>query len=105
MTQEEQLNQIRVSLLQLQRSALLDTQTVMQILLNKNVCELSELLEVRSQIESASEDIKRIDKQILECGGVVEKIPQPDPELVKPSVQSQLDQLEKLLKQIAEINK
>lgn len=105
MTQEEQLNQIRISLLQLQRSALLDTQTVMQILLNKNVCELSELLEVRSQIESASEDIKRIDNQILECGGSVEKIPQPDPELVKPSVQSQLNQLEQLLKQIAEANK
>lgn len=72
------LNELKIALLQLQRSALIDTQTIMQILIDKKICEPFELIETRSKIESSSQDVARIDKQIESIGGIIPSVQSSD---------------------------
>jgi hypothetical protein len=94
---EDELAELSISLLQLQRSALIDTQTVMQVMIDKGLCDLSDLVETRSRIEKESDDIKRIDQEIVNRGGTVCMTPVPENVGNNAQLQKQLDQLQKLL--------
>ena len=94
------LNELEIELLQLQRSALVDTQTIMQILIDKKICETSELIETRSKIESSSQDVARIDKQIESLGGVVPKVQSSD--MTMMPMKDKMKALAELLKEYTE---
>ena len=89
------VDELKLSLLQLQRSALIDTQTIMQILIDKGICEVADIMDTRYKIESSSEDVKRIDEAILEGGGSIVQISDP-----KSEVNKRIDELEALLKKM-----
>lgn len=89
------LDELKLSLLQLQRSALIDTQTIMQILIDKGICEVADIMDTRYKIESSSEDVKRIDEAILEGGGSIVQVSDP-----KSEVNKRIDELEALLKKM-----
>ena len=95
-------NELEIELLQLQRSALIDTQTIMQILIDKKICETSEIIETRSKIESDSQDVARIDKQIESLGGVVPKVQSPD--MIMMPIKDKMKALAELLKEYTEGN-
>lgn len=97
---DDRLNQIEIALLQLQRSALIDIQTVIQVLIDKGLCTVDDIVQIRSKIESDSEDIKRIDKQITDHGGVVTATPVPDSITNKADLKNQLNELHALLEAI-----
>lgn len=99
---QDEENKLEIALLQLQRSALIDTQTVMQILVDKGICTLSEIVETRSKIEKESPDIDRIDQQIESLGGTVNLTPVPEVISDKQELKHQLNQLKQLLQQVAE---
>lgn len=92
---DEDIKQFEISLLQLQRSALVDTQTLMQLLIDKGICTVDDIIDTRAKIEGTSPDVKRIDDQIIELGGAVP--------VVSCSVKSknqQLGVLKELLKEL-----
>lgn len=93
-------NELEIALLQLQRSALIDTQTVLQLMLNKGIVQMDDIIETRSRIEHENSDVKRLDSAILAKGGQLIETPQPDLNTYT-SVKSQLKQLEELLKQLS----
>lgn len=93
-------SELEIALLQLQRSALIDTQTVLQLMLNKGIVQMDDIIETRSRIEHENSDVKRLDSAILAKGGQIIETPQPDPNTYT-SVKSQLKQLEELLKQLS----
>jgi len=95
-------NELEIALLQLQRSALIDTQTIMQILIDKEICTLTELTETRARIEKESPDVDRIDEQIQSLGGTVKLTPVPEVIADKQELKNQLNQLKQLLQQVAE---
>ena len=95
-------NGLEIALLQLQRSALIDTQTIMQILVDKEICTLTELAETRAKIEKESPDVDRIDEQIQSLGGTVKLTPIPEVIADKQELRNQLNQLKQLLQQVAE---
>lgn len=101
MSINDELAELNISLLQLQRSALIDTQTVMQVMIDKGLCDLSDLVETRSRIEKESHDVKRIDEEIVSKGGTVCAAPIPENVGNKTQLQKQLDQLEKLLTEMS----
>lgn len=90
---QEQLKEIKISLLQLQRSALIDTQTVMQLMVDKGICDVEDIVSTRTKIETESNDIRRIDKQIEEAGGQVLSTPAPDAIANKEDARKQLKEL------------
>jgi len=96
------VNELKVAYLQLQRSALIDTQTIMQILIDKKICETSELIETRSKIESSSQDVARIDRQIESLGGVVTKVQSSD--MTMMPMKDKMKVLAELLKEYTEGN-
>lgn len=96
----DRLNQVEIALLQLQRSALIDIQTVIQVLIDKGLCTVDDIVQIRSKIESDSEDIKRIDKQIIDHGGVVTVTPIPGSITNKADLKKQLNELHALLEAI-----
>ena len=67
-------NQLQIELLQLQRATLVDIQTVLQILIDKGICNTNDIIETRSKIENTSQDIKRIDNEITKLGGSIKKV-------------------------------
>ena len=78
--------------LQLQRSALIDTQTLFQLMIEKGICTVDEILATRETVEANNPDVARIDKEIESITG----------EPLKPSVAQQsksalLDQLRDLI--------
>ena len=97
---QEQLKDIEIALLQLQRSALIDTQTIMQLMIDKGICDTEDIVNTRAKIENESEDISRIDEQIVASGGEVTKTP------LSTSVANKEDmkkQLRELLQQLGEL--
>lgn len=94
---EDQINELQIALLQLQRSALIDTQTVMQLLIDKEICTTEEIVETRSKIETESKDIQRIDEQIASYGGHVKHTPLPESVANKQDLKKQLAELLKQL--------
>lgn len=59
--------------LQLQRSALIDTQTLFQLMIEKGICTVDEILATRETVEANNPDVARIDKEIESITGVVPK--------------------------------
>lgn len=99
-TIDQKLKDIEIALLQLQRSALIDTQAIMQIMLDKGLCTLEDILDTRSRIEDNSPDVKRIDDQIVSCGGTVVATPSSDVHKSSDSTEDQLRLLKELLKKV-----
>lgn len=95
----EQLKDLEIALLQLQRSALIDTQTVMQLLVDKGICSIDDIVSTRSKIETENKDILRIDEQIKELGGTVTATPIPESKIKKDALKKQLGELLSLLKE------
>ena len=89
----DQITELQLALLQLQRSALIDTQTVMQLMIDKGICDTEDIVTTRSRIENESEDILRIDKQIEDCGGSVVSTPVPESISNKEDLKKQLHDL------------
>lgn len=94
----DQLKEIEIALLQLQRSALIDTQTVMQLMIDKGVCDVEDIVNTRAKIENESEDIRRIDQQIESIGGVIVTAPVPEAIANKEELKKQLSALIQELK-------
>ena len=99
----EDLNNIKLSLLQLQRSVLIDTQTILQVLLSKGICNLEDLAHIRTKIETENMQVLEINKAIESLGGSL-------PEVVNTPIQSnsvtneqlqELQELQDLLEQLA----
>lgn len=65
----DQINELKISMLQLQRSALIDTQTILQILLSKGLCTLEDLTHVRTRIEKENALVQEINQSIENLGG------------------------------------
>lgn len=96
----DQIKEVKIGLLQLQRSALIDTKTVMQLLVDKGICDVEDIVTTRSKIENESDDIKRIDKQIEKVGGSVISTPLPQSVSNK---EDQIKQLKELIQQLGNI--
>jgi len=62
-------SQLELMMLQLQRSALIDTQTLFQLLIEKEICTLDEITSMRNTVESNNGDVRRLDQQIAELKG------------------------------------
>lgn len=88
--------QLELMMLQLQRSALIDTQTVFQILIDKGVCSADDIVSAKDTIECSNEDVRRLDEQIAKLQG----------KEYKPKVNKSLlmDQLKQLLSQLNSAN-
>lgn len=86
-------DELRIMMLQLQRSALIDTQTLFQLLIEKGICSVEEITQLRQTIELNNEDVARIDNQIADLQGVE----RPNKQLNKTELK---DQLRMLLKDI-----
>lgn len=100
----EQLKDLEIALLQLQRSALIDTQTVMQLMIDKGICDVEDLVNTRSKIETENKDILRIDEQIKELGGEVITTPIPESKAKKDELKKQLNELLSLLRETNGLN-
>ena len=96
---DSELKQLQVNLLQLQRSALIDTQAIMQILIDCEICTSEDIVNTRQRIEDNSPEVKRIDEEILASGGQVTKTPKTEKQ---KNVQEQMDILKDLLKQLTD---
>lgn len=94
-----ELDNIKLQLLQLQRSALIDTQTCLQLMLDKGICSLDDVLDARARIEAENEDVKKLSEQILSLGGT---LPQADlgRGTKRAELQDQLKQLHDLIEQM-----
>ena len=98
----DELKQLKIAHLQLQRSALLDTQTIMQIMLDKGICDAQDIVDTRTRIQKESPDVRKLDNAILEAGGFVYEIPElPEGVKTTASLRKELDQLKSMLTQIA----
>ena len=94
-----EIDNIKLQLLQLQRSALIDTQTCLQLMLDKGICSLDDVLDARARIEAENEDVKKLSEQILSLGGT---LPQADlgTGTKRAELQDQLKQLHDLIEQM-----
>ena len=81
--------------LELQRSALIDTQTIFQLLIEKEICTVDEITQMRQTVECNNADVARIDQEIAAAKG--EKyIPKSLPRDTKKAL---MEQLQKLLQE------
>ena len=95
----DELKDLQLSLLLLQRSALIDIQTVLQVMVDKGLCTLADIEEARCRIESDNPDIQRINAQIVEQGGEIPASPVLENHT---NMQTQLNTLRDLLKQLTD---
>lgn len=86
-------SQLELMMLQLQRSALIDTQTLFQLLIEKGICTVDEITSMRGSVENTNSDVRRIDQQIAELKGEEYK-----PALSISNKTELMNQLRKLLK-------
>lgn len=96
---EKELKQLQIGLLQLQRSALIDTQAIMQILIDCEICTSEDIVNTRQKIEDKSPEVKRIDQEILTSGGEIAKTPLTEKQ---QNIQEQMSVLKDLLKQLTD---
>lgn len=89
----DQIQELQIALLQLQRSALIDTQTVMQLMIEKGICDIEDIINTRKKIETESEDIHRIDQDIQGHGGMILQTPTPESMSKKDELRKQLSEL------------
>lgn len=94
----EHIRELEIALLQLQRSALIDTQTIMQLMIDKGICSVDDMVSTRSKIEQDSLDIWKIDKQIVEHGGQITQTPLSDSLSKKEDLKKELKNLISQLK-------
>lgn len=94
---EDKINELHIMLLQLQRSALLDTQTLLQLLVNKGICSVDEIVATRDRIELEDPIIQQLDDAILERGGVVNHPAAVDSAAVPTEIQGKIKALEEML--------
>lgn len=66
--------EFQAQFLQLQRSALIDTQTLFQLMIEKGICTVDEILETRESVEASNPDVSRIDKEIEAVTGQAPKV-------------------------------
>ena len=85
---------LETMMLQLQRSALIDTQTLFQIMIEKEICSIDEITEARSQVEENNKDVQRIDTEIEKLTG------QRPKKYTQPIKSELLDELKSLLNQL-----
>ncbi len=97
----DQLKELQLALLQLQRSALIDNQTVLQLMIDKGLCTVEEIVNMRIKIESDSPDIQRIDSEIVEHGGAITRTPVPESISNKSDLKNQLLNLINQLKDVS----
>lgn len=97
-------DELKLQLLQLQRSALIDTQTCMQLLIDKGICTLDDIFDARARIETENPDVIRLNAEIEKLGG---NIPETDSSAVskKSEIQDQLKELQNLLSQMTKNSK
>lgn len=62
-------HKFEILFLKLQRSALIDTQTLFQIMIEKGICTLDEIMTAHETVEQNNPDVKRIDDQLFELTG------------------------------------
>lgn len=96
---DNELRELKIGLLQLQRSALIDTQAIMQILLDSGICTVDDIVSARERIENTSPEVKRLDDEIVLAGGEVIKTPQTEKQ---KNIQEQVALLKDLIHQFAE---
>lgn len=82
-------DELRIEMLQLQKAALIDTQTIFQILVDKGICAVDEVVSTRERIEAANPDVHSLDVKIANLKG--EELPQ------QPSKTELLAQLRQLI--------
>ena len=88
--------------LELQRSALIDTQTLFQIMIEKGICTVDEILSVHDRIESNNPDVRQLDNAIAELKGE-EVVPRNNS---KSALLAQLQEMKKeLMSRFEENNK
>lgn len=84
--------EFQLQFLQLQRSALIDTQTLFQIMIEKGICTVDEIAQTRESVEINNPDVERISKEIAELQGVSYIKPKQTPK-VSPELLNQLKEL------------
>ena len=84
--------EFQLQFLQLQRSALIDTQTLFQLMIEKGICTVDEITQTRESVEINNPDVERISKEIAELQGVSYTKPKLIPK-VSPELLSQLKEL------------
>lgn len=89
---EHNSTEFQLQFLQLQRSALIDTQTLFQIMVEKGICTVDEIAQARNSVECNNPDVERISREIAELQGVSYIKPKPTPK-VSPELLSQLKEL------------
>lgn len=96
---DSELKQLNIGLLQLQRSALIDTQTIMQILVDCGICTADDIVQTRKRIEETSPEVDRINSEIVNKGGVVTETPLTENQ---KQVQEQMEILKGLLNELVQ---
>lgn len=94
---DSELTELKIGLLQLQRSALIDTQAIMQILVDCGICTIDDIVNSRERIENESPEVARIDEEIIEAGGQIVKTPKTEKQ---KNVEEQINLLKDLLGQL-----
>ena len=59
----------KIAFLQLQRSALIDTQTIFQLLVEKGICNVDDIAATRQKVEMSDGSVKQIDAEIARLRG------------------------------------
>lgn len=101
---EESIKELKVALLQLQRSVLIDTQTILQILLNKGLCNLEDLTHVRNYIEKENIAVQQLNQSIQSLGGSLDQVNNVPQSTSNPETASKMQELQELIQQLVEVN-
>lgn len=88
----------KLELLELQRSALIDIQTILQLLVDKGICNGTDIIETRARIETSSPEVQRLNDEIISSGGQIPAIPEVPATL---SNNERLKELRDLLQQLS----
>lgn len=89
--------QLKLMMLQLQRSALIDTQTLFQLMIDKGICSIDDILATKDNIECNNSDVHRLDQEIANLKGEELTVPTHNNATL-------LSQLQKLLKELPVAN-
>lgn len=89
--------EFQLQFLQLQRSALIDTQTLFQIMIEKGICTVDDITQTRESVECNHPDVRRIDKEIATIKGEEYTGPQSNSISNKSALLNQLKDLVKSL--------
>lgn len=88
-------DEFNLKFLQLQRSALIDTQTLFQIMIEKEICTVDDILSARESVEANNPDVARIDTEIQSITGEV-----PRSNIKQQSKSALMNQLKDLIQSL-----